>query len=489
MKYLKQFSLFLALMLFLASLSLTGCSETAKKPPAESGSSDPESAGETETEKDPGQDDVPELDFGNTVFRVCSSGDQSGMIRKGFDFEERGSDRVDNAIYERNRRIEDRFHIYFEETPVSYNEAYRTLVNAQHEFDMIEVLDRNAITAATTHTIRWVDELPYINPDKPYYLSEANKQLTINGKLMFAFSSECLNSYELTTCLVFNKDLAAAYELDSLYEAVGDRTWTYEAMYEDAMKVSSKLNTEQPWWDETDRYGVVGVPSHVFPNFWVSSDIVTVDKDSEGWLTYSAVGNSKLYDMLRTTIGYVKTEGFWYSTGNYSQDVKMFREGNALFAGIPLGYLKHLLSMESYGVLPFPLYNSEQDHYVSRMSGAWVYVVPAIVTDTERVSAVMEVLAAETYNSVMPEYYDNALKSRYIRDAESRDMMELIFNTRTMDLGDPIFMTVRNTILTLYTSAGGEDSIVSTISGLESTIQGTLDAANDAVRDPGSPGS
>ena len=167
----------------------------------------------------------------------------------------------------------------------------------------------------------------------------------------------------------------------------------------------------------------------------------------------------------------------------------MFREGTALFAGIPLGYLKHLLSMESYGVLPFPLYNSEQDHYVSRMSGAWVYVVPAIVTDTERVSAVMEVLAAETYNSVMPEYYDNALKSRYIRDAESRDMMELIFNTRTMDLGDPIFMTVRNTILTLYTSAGGEDSIVSTISGLESTIQGTLDAANDAVRDPGSPGS
>jgi hypothetical protein len=49
--------------------------------------------------------------------------------------------------------------------------------------------------------------------------------------------------------------------------------------------------------------------------------------------------------------------------------------------------------------------------------------------------AVMEALSCEKYNSVLPEYFEVALKTKYIRDSDSAKMYDLIRSTMVLDFG------------------------------------------------------
>ena len=44
-------------------------------------------------------------------------------------------------------------------------------------------------------------------------------------------------------------------------------------------------------------------------------------------------------------------------------------------------------------------------------------------------------MAYHSTTTLTPAYYDNALKTRYVRDEESGEMLDIIFATRVYDLG------------------------------------------------------
>ena len=49
--------------------------------------------------------------------------------------------------------------------------------------------------------------------------------------------------------------------------------------------------------------------------------------------------------------------------------------------------------------------------------------------------AALEAMAYYSVDTLTTAYYDNALKSRYIRDEESGEMLDILFATRVYDLG------------------------------------------------------
>ena len=61
--------------------------------------------------------------------------------------------------------------------------------------------------------------------------------------------------------------------------------------------------------------------------------------------------------------------------------------------------------------------------------------VPLTVSDVERTSIILEALNAETYKTVVPAYYEIALKVKYARDNESVEMMDMIMESRIFDFG------------------------------------------------------
>lgn len=65
-------------------------------------------------------------------------------------------------------------------------------------------------------------------------------------------------------------------------------------------------------------------------------------------------------------------------------------------------------------------------------------------------------MAYYSVDTLTATYYDNALKTRYVRDEESGDMLDIIFATRVYDLG-------------FISDWGGAGSLISTIYNAKST--------------------
>ena len=52
-----------------------------------------------------------------------------------------------------------------------------------------------------------------------------------------------------------------------------------------------------------------------------------------------------------------------------------------------------------------------------------------------RTAAILEALAAESKYTLKPAFYDISLKGKMIRDEESEEMLDLIFDSKIYDLG------------------------------------------------------
>ena len=62
-------------------------------------------------------------------------------------------------------------------------------------------------------------------------------------------------------------------------------------------------------------------------------------------------------------------------------------------------------------------------------------VVPKTVKDREFVGTVIEALSAESYKTVVPTFYEIALKTRYLRDSESKEVLDIVLDQRYFDFG------------------------------------------------------
>ena len=91
---------------------------------------------------------------------------------------------------------------------------------------------------------------------------------------------------------------------------------------------------------------------------------------------------------------------------------------------------------DPYGVLPMPKYDSAQEDYLTRFTTATsLLTVLSTCEDTEKVGATIELMAAESYRQVTPEYYGKCLKGKYSKTADDARMYDLIVDGIKLDFG------------------------------------------------------
>ena len=90
-----------------------------------------------------------------------------------------------------------------------------------------------------------------------------------------------------------------------------------------------------------------------------------------------------------------------------------------------------------FGIVPYPKYDEDQKEYISPMNAyaSTTITIPVSVTDTDRISRIIEDMAAESAKIVRPAYYDVTLQVKLTRDERSAEMLDLIFSNRVFDLG------------------------------------------------------
>ncbi len=473
-----MFKRILSALLIAVILLSASCGDKGKSgdTPAETEqNTTPEQVEATETEPETGfKDDVPDTDYEGKEFRIRTI--ENANVHSIVDVEEQTGDTYFDSLYIRNRAIEDRFNIKIVGTVVADNAGEAKIILAGDDaFDVASVRCVNAITMWEDNLLINTEDIPNIDLTKPYWSQSINESISLANQNYVAIGAFDMNVYDLTFCLLFNKNVAESFSLENMYSLVDEGKFTMDKMSEQMQVVLADLNGDDKF-DKNDRWGYLAHPKNVLPGFWIGAGEKTIQKD-ENDLPY----NNMVTDRFNSVFN--KTFEITYDTGVYfrkmscdcdvpSQGRKMFAQDQSLFLDANLFYIAALRDMETdFGILPYPKYDETQDRYYSRVSYYWCCIIPVTNKDLSFTGAILEALNCESANTVVPAYYEIALKGKYSRDTESEQMLQLIADNRIVDIGDTTMCNkIRDGFMASLFEANKRD-LASKLASVESQLQ------------------
>lgn len=436
-------TLFLTLAMLLPSFA--GCSEGGDNVPQETTANTPsanDEVVETEPEKELSElelrqaipDDLPEQTFEGKDFRILTS------EQKNFQFisDELNGDACNDAVYNRNLRIEERFDTKITTIlTASPQSEIGTLVTSGD--DACEIVEHHQYVAsvpiAAGAYLNWND-MPYINQEQPWWNKLSNDGATINGKLFCIMGDLSITALTYTFAEFFNQDLMSnyGYSPEDLYNIVFEGNWTLDKFIEITGNIYEDANGDgQKSVGDTFGYA-----------FWVYHGTDTwVDAIGEHLTSYDPetneitvqLGTEKVFNALEKIINHLVSSNGAYHFMN--EDI-----GKAENVAGHVGVMQLMFQSAfdelrdvnyAYGILPYPKYDEAQEaYYTISMDQFSVFGAPKTLPEEnyDFMGIVMEALNAESYKTVYPTYYDTALKNKYSEDAQTAQMVDLIMEGR-----------------------------------------------------------
>ena len=108
-------------------------------------------------------------------------------------------------------------------------------------------------------------------------------------------------------------------------------------------------------------------------------------------------------------------------------------------------------------------------------------VIPVTESEPEQVMRVLDVITYYSSKTTIPAYYDNVLTGKTIRDDDSADMLDVIFENIVLDFG--LFYNIGEILTLLPNMAKSENrDYISQIETRRNTIQAKLDEFIDIVK-------
>lgn len=437
----------LAILLILAGLlsGVTGCGDNGKQPENTSGDADTSTE---ESTADPNYvpDDLPECDFEGRTFKTVTYSD---MLSNYF-IESEDGDVIHDAIYDRNRTVEERFNVKLEAfTPGNHEETatyiMQTVLAQDEEFQLAEEHVVKMGTLVTSDLfMNWYD-IPYVDFSKPWWSKSTTEDLTYGKDVAFlAIGDYTLSALSGTYCYFFDKKEAADYQIEDLYKVVNDGKWTIDYIANLAKGIYTDINGNSERDDE-DYYGLTeSLFSPLNAYLWsFGGKIYETDNDGIPQLVYGGEKMNdiftKLYDLCWNNEG-VCTSRSQY-TGEWDKLIinsLSFRDDLSLLVPGTIGNAvgSFRTRTHEYGILPYPKFDEEQKEYKTMVDGSHnISAVPKTISDPEFVGTIIEALNAESHRQVFPVYYETALKVKYSYDDESVQMLDMIVANRVFDFG------------------------------------------------------
>ena len=273
----------------------------------------------------------------------------------------------------------------------------------------------------------------------------------------------------------YNKELLASAQCENLYDVVDEKRWTLDYQ----IQLSKDLYRDADGSGSVSEGDTVGFATstvlYVDP-YWSSCDIPIVTKDSDNLLEFN-LDIEKLGNVVDKLISLYHNSNAWIDNTS-GDDGKQNALGTLFASGLVGTTCMRLVSVETqqfismeaeYGVIPVPKYDEAQENYYTYLHDQFtsVGITSVLTKDKERVqmlSAVLEAMALESYKTVVPAYYEVALKGRYLDDSDSWRMLDMIYENVKVDAGvlytkvlDSIHQTPRDMV------KNGRNMVASTV--------------------------
>ncbi len=481
---MKKVILFLLTAALLLSASCGEASVDGKTTTPDSSGDDIKESDSAATETEL-SDDLGKYDFGGRSFSIYTR--TTPLFYPYLDRQEATGDTIDDAVYNRNRKLEERFNFSFDEQYYDYtvegNDAPRKLLLAGDDTYQLYVgRCVHMFNYASEGYFYKIDDLTAINTEKPYWNSQLYDNLSIGNAHYFAVGDFNISAFDFTHVLLFNKKMIDDLNLGDIYSTVLDGKWTFDRFGEMSRAAVLDVNGDSVM-DENDQYGYTSLGKQVLPGFWIAGGALSMKKD-DGQLVYTAPTDQKFIDVCQKVFEITWNDNIWHRvpiTVDREEEMQMFCDGKALFTDSSCFQISLTRDAATdFGIIPYPKYDETQDKYYSRIEGCELFGVPLTNTDPEMTSVILEAMACESRKIVIPAYYEVALKVKFTRDEESSKMLDIAFENRVFDYGDTILCEEFRDGVMRQAFAKDNRDIVSTLTKVQNKVEKKLGTLNDA---------
>lgn len=424
--------------LLLSNIAVMSCGETPL-------GKDDTSARENSSES---VDELPKANYNGYKFRILNFDKYLSQYVK-LDFDESTGDKLDDAIYNRNLKIESELNFEFEVIEMSFskfNEDSVALINRvtnsvmadDDEFDAAYVQPYFKSSILTDGVLTDLRSIPELKLDEIWWDRMINDSFTVNDKLYVASGALQIMPLDAIRVIYFNEVKLDAQKLEYPYQLVRDGKWTIDKFYE-YVQQCTLLNSDEDFnWksDGTSVYGIAAYPSFPSSLIYAMDYNFVEEKNGEYELKLSSEQLiSRIDSMLKLfdkTSGIIHTNSSTTDSDGYTN---MFRNGRAAFLAAPISITNEYRDVkDSYGILPFPKYDEDQENYISQtVNGLQMLAVPVTNSDLSRTGTIIEALTYESYQSVLPIYYGVRLEQKGLRNEDSIEMLQIIRDNYGVD--------------------------------------------------------
>ncbi len=441
---------FILILLMLLSSVMSSCGDSVTEVPEESISGIPEPAQEAVEEETESETE----EYADSLEKRKSVDDGLGSHNfDGQDYrmiyqerysqyqyvEELNGDALNDAVYNRNETVEERFNAKIIHNLGAEEQLAMDITNSVlsgvDEYDLY--LGHTIATGkyAVQGIFRDMRELD-IDFSKPWYPQYGVENLTLNGKMFLVASDICLSLASNTYCYYFNKDLVINHSMEDPYNVVNDGRWTIDYLLQNVVDIYEDLNGDGTAGDE-DLYGIVAEKHNSTVAYLYSFEIDMMNISEEGevsvlygkdersvngieklrTLLYGSIGSHNVPTSSLTPADLFASQNAIFVTGVLSDSVSTYRDGCDF----------------DYGIIPYPKYEEAQENYYTVAGGSISSSAIPMTVQREELAAVMfAALSAETWKTVIPQYYDVVLKYKGARDEASISMIDTILDGRNL---------------------------------------------------------
>ena len=397
MKSYRNLSAMLAVCI--AALSLAGCSQAGQ----EQSETEPSSA-VVETEEviaaveteDPAP---PITEYDGYEFRIGCC-DYQHFI----DQDELTGDRLSDAIYERNRQVEDLYKIDITAYQIgSYQDVVNTVqksVQAGDDFaDLVYTPIIPLLKAAYASPEQYINlrSLEKLDLNDPWWDPALTDAVTIRDFCPIVTGNAIITD-ELGLCtIMFNATLfRTIYPGESLYDLAVEGNWTFDRMQQYAEGAVQDLDGDGSLTKE-DQFGIYynGADGSMFVFAFGYNSLLPTDTGVPE-INYG----EELYNYYQKVMGCMKGSqaALRQETlpNSYTEAFQNFMADKTLFLTTNLtNTYGHFRDMESdYGVMPYPKFDETQADYHTAVSGwAAALAVPSTAADPERTGDILTAMA------------------------------------------------------------------------------------------------
>ncbi len=393
---------------------------------------------------------LPKKNYEGTDFIFLNGNTAAWMTTYVVTATEQNGEAINDAIYARNLAVEEAYNIKISEISTTNvkNDALKSIQAGDNAYDIALMTMGDALAMVLQDALVDYAEIPYIDVTAPWWVQNSITDMTIGGRAYYGISLFDTTHYDGVRTFFFNKQMIEDNRLENPYELVKTGRWTLDKFGEMALAVSKDLDGDGAW-TANDQYGYTSWSSIAGQTLATGcgatlsinkdeNDMPYFDLDTE----YHIVRFEKITELLNKD-GFRNPEGKAETNGGVTQ----FMEGRVLFYNETMGNAQKLRQMTlDFGILPAPKFNEEQESYYNLGGNPYFMTVPITTPDLERTGIMMEALAYESVDTIVPAFYEIMLQGKVSRDDESQEMLDIIFST--LSYYRPITLTYVNGNLT-----------------------------------------